>query len=298
MRSSSVFLGWASSAALLASASAGCSFVVDFDRSRVGPDTGAAMDAGRDGGPPADDTGSIDGGPTDAGMMTMDDAGMMTMDDAGMMTMNDVGMMMINDAGMMTMNDAGMMTMNDAGMMTMNDAGPIVGDAGPCGGDPRLGMACDPTNACETGTFVCNAGVVECMGTGTPRPSTHVCRAAMGDCDVAETCDGTSLTCPIDAFRPSTFECRASTGECDPAEVCSGSSATCPTDAFALMGTACTTPAMGQCSGTSATCGCAPGFTPCSGVCVDTATDPLNCGMCGMTCTGGTPNCAGSTCVP
>lgn len=301
MRSSTVLLSWASSAALLASASSGCSFVVDFDRSRVGTDTGTSMDAGRDGGPPADDT-----GPGDAGS----DTGTMMMDDTGTMMMGDTGTMMMDDAG--------------------RDAGTIPGDAGPCGGDLRVGMACDPANACETGVFVCNGGTVECMGSGTPRASTHVCRPAAGDCDLAENCDGVALTCPSDAFRPSGFECRAaagdcdvpetcsgstatcptdvlvaasvecraSTGECDPAEVCSGASATCPSDAFSPMGTACTTPAMGQCSGSSAACGCATGFTPCSGVCVDTTTDAMNCGMCGMMCADPTPNCAGSTCVP
>jgi hypothetical protein len=50
---------------------------------------------------------------------------------------------------------------------------------------------------------------------------------------VAETCDGSSVACPPDAFQPATLICRASTGVCDPAEQCSGTSATCPADVHA-----------------------------------------------------------------
>src|SRR5439155_931616 len=66
-----------------------------------------------------------------------------------------------------------------------------------------------------------------------------VCRPAAGDCDVAETCDGTSTSCPADAFLPTTALCRASAGECDPAEFCTGSSAGCPADAKSTAGRAC-----------------------------------------------------------
>src|SRR5439155_22762545 len=58
-----------------------------------------------------------------------------------------------------------------------------------------------------------------------------VCRAAAGDCDVDETCTGTSTACPPDDFTPATTVCRASAGECDPAEHCTGTSASCPADA-------------------------------------------------------------------
>ena len=58
-----------------------------------------------------------------------------------------------------------------------------------------------------------------------------MCRAAAGDCDVAESCSGSSAACPVDGFKSASVECRASTGICDPAENCTGSSATCPADA-------------------------------------------------------------------
>jgi hypothetical protein len=51
-----------------------------------------------------------------------------------------------------------------------------------------------------------------------------------GVCDVAETCDGSSNTCPTDAFKSSSTVCRAAAGDCDAAENCTGSSTTCPAD--------------------------------------------------------------------
>jgi hypothetical protein len=60
--------------------------------------------------------------------------------------------------------------------------------------------------------------------------STAVCRAATGVCDVAEQCNGSSDTCPADAFAPSTTVCRPSAGGGDTPELCTGSSDTCPAD--------------------------------------------------------------------
>src|SRR5439155_1662373 len=115
-----------------------------------------------------------------------------------------------------------------------------------------------------------------------------VCRAAVNGCDVAESCTGSSPTCPADAVQaagtactddgnPCTSDvcdgtsatcthpagnagtvCRAVAGECDVAEACTGMSTTCPTDTFQPNGTACTEdgdPCTSDvCSGTSATC--------------------------------------------
>jgi hypothetical protein len=75
--------------------------------------------------------------------------------------------------------------------------------------------------------------------TDTFRPSNVPCRAAAGVCDVAESCTGSSANCPADAFRPSTVECRAATGSCDVAESCTGSGASCPADATLPDGTPC-----------------------------------------------------------
>src|SRR5205814_8272379 len=86
-----------------------------------------------------------------------------------------------------------------------------------------------------------------------------VCRAAAGPCDAAETCTGTSTTCPADAFLSSSTVCRAAVDVCDVAENCTGSSATCPADAIKAAGTVCRAAASEcdvaeSCTGTSTAC--------------------------------------------
>src|SRR5436189_152278 len=49
-----------------------------------------------------------------------------------------------------------------------------------------------------------------------------VCRPAAGDCDVSETCTGSSTTCPANAFASASTVCRAAAGDCDEAERCPG----------------------------------------------------------------------------
>ena len=104
------------------------------------------------------------------------------------------------------------------------------------------------------------------------KPATYVCRSAPGDCDVAESCTGTSTVCPANGYRPvdypcgsqsdvdcdspdlcngqgscvqkykpTTYVCRPSTGDgyCDPLEKCLGNSATCPGNYLLPPGTAC-----------------------------------------------------------
>ncbi len=69
-----------------------------------------------------------------------------------------------------------------------------------------------------------------CSSSCTVEPSSSVCRPAAGACDVAESCDGASSTCPANAFAVEGEVCRPAASECDLAEECSGSSATCPAD--------------------------------------------------------------------
>lgn len=72
-------------------------------------------------------------------------------------------------------------------------------------------------------------------------PATTVCRSAAGGCDVAETCTGTSGTCPVDALAPAGTVCGLANGECDVAEACTGTSPTCPlVDVVKPQGTSCT----------------------------------------------------------
>jgi len=107
------------------------------------------------------------------------------------------------------------------------------------------GYTPDPT--CPL-TLGCAVG---CRQTGGgPTPSCHVnmtapaaagtsCRASAGVCDVAETCTGSSTTCPADGFASSSTVCRADAGACDVAETCTGAGAACPADSFEPAGTAC-----------------------------------------------------------
>lgn len=89
---------------------------------------------------------------------------------------------------------------------------------------------CDDEETCTTDTCT---GVCENAAGNTGAE----CRAAAGVCDLAETCDGVSPTCPADA--KSTAECRATGGACDVAESCDGVGNDCPADAVATVGTTC-----------------------------------------------------------
>src|SRR6185436_9580750 len=117
---------------------------------------------------------------------------------------------------------------------------------------------CDDGNPCTVDACVGPGGSKVCQH--TVGNSGAVCRAAAGECDLADTCNGMSATCPSDAKKPSGTSCtdegnactvdqcngssnlcqhaagnagavcRAVAGECDLVETCTGSSATCPTD--------------------------------------------------------------------
>jgi len=168
---------------------------------------------------------------------------------------------------------------------------------------PAGGIACPAENAIVTDTsHVCRpaAGVCDvaetCDGASRSCPndtkSTAVCRAPAGVCDVVEVCDGVSDACPADTFTPNGTECRGSAGECDVAESCTGGSAACPAAAFASDTTTCTGSSQGgacdapdHCSGTADTC--VDAFQPATATC-RTAT-----GQCDVAeyCTGASGAC-------
>lgn len=121
-------------------------------------------------------------------------------------------------------------------------------NAGACvagGGDPCTGGA-----ACEN---VCNEAADDCIV-----PSGTVCRAAAGDCDVAETCSGLGGSCPADVLLSGSTTCRAAAGECDLAETCDGVAPTCPADVKQPGGTSCTSDGnpctVDQCDGVADGC--------------------------------------------
>src|SRR5204863_30434 len=81
---------------------------------------------------------------------------------------------------------------------------------------------CDDHNPCTDDT--CDAG-----GTSTGHAAGNVgteCRAAAGDCDVAEACDGTNAACPTDAKKASGTACTDDGNPCT-TDTCDGTSNTC-----------------------------------------------------------------------
>jgi len=54
---------------------------------------------------------------------------------------------------------------------------------------------------------------------------------------VAETCTGTSTTCPANHFATSATICRPAVSDCDQPEHCSGATAVCPADVVKPFGT-------------------------------------------------------------
>ena len=126
----------------------------------------------------------------------------------------------------------------------------------------------EPANTCGDGTVdvgeqcdegAANGGVSCCQVNCRIRPSGTTCRGESDLCDVAETCDGLSSTCPTDGFQSAETECRASADSCDAPEICTGSSAACPTDGFEPDTKVCRAPAgicdsAETCTGSSAVC--------------------------------------------
>src|SRR5205814_10449224 len=108
------------------------------------------------------------------------------------------------------------------------------------------------------------------------RPYTTPFRSSAGQCDVAETCPGTSGACPVDGFASSSTHCTGASqsGACDDnaADHCTGSGNSC-VDVFQAAGYTCRDSA-GQCdvaetcTGTSGACraeGRRAGATRCTG---------------------------------
>src|SRR5207245_3257734 len=95
--------------------------------------------------------------------------------------------------------------------------------------------------------------------------STHCTAASQsGDFDdnAADHCTESGNAC-VDFFRAAGYPCRVSAGQCDVAETCSGTSAACPANAFASVSTGCVGASQGgacdndtadHCPGTSDAC--------------------------------------------
>ncbi len=112
----------------------------------------------------------------------------------------------------------------------------------PCETATCVKGSCVHTPVCESGQSCCDGVCAAncndpraCAG----RPQGYVCRVSVGACDVAETCDGQSDTCPPDAVQPGGTVCRAVAGACDVTEVCDGESPLCPANVVAQSGSVC-----------------------------------------------------------
>lgn len=93
---------------------------------------------------------------------------------------------------------------------------------GICGnGTLDAGETCDDANRV---LFDCCSPACQLDPAGT------TCRGTADVCDVAETCDGVSGTCPADQVVPAGTPCRAPADACDVGEVCTGASPLCPPD--------------------------------------------------------------------
>jgi RHS repeat-associated protein len=184
--------------------------------------------------------------------------------------------------------------------------------------DASFGLGCSSNSQCASGfcangiccdsscTGTCGAcNLAGHLGTCTPLSNGTVCRAASGACDVAETCNGSALTCPADAVQPLGAVCRSAVTICDVPETCDGTTKACPTDQFASATTVCYAStgicdATETCTGTSSTCP-VDTFAPATTICRPSA------GGCDVaeTCTGTSAVCppdglaaAGTVCRP
>jgi hypothetical protein len=150
------------------------------------------------------------------------------------------------------------------------------------------GTACTDTTPTDCYTAACSAGA--CSQTYGFQTAAFVCRASAGVCDPAETCTGSSGTCPTDLKSSSATPCRAATGECDLAENCDGTNAACPTDQKKANGTACTDATPSDCYTAACSAGACSqtyGFQSAAVVCRASA------GVCdpAETCTGSSGTC-------
>lgn len=152
---------------------------------------------------------------------------------------------------------------------------------------PVISHGCDNDGVIDTGEE-CDEGSNNgqpgfcCSSSCTLVSAGTLCRAATGSCDAAESCDGTSAACPVDAYLGTEIVCRPAAGDCDVAERCTGASISCPTDGYASEHHPASACAPYVCSGSSPAC-------PTSSAGED------DCSA-GHTCSGST--CSGSTTGP
>src|SRR5262249_9411411 len=99
------------------------------------------------------------------------------------------------------------------------------GSAGQC----DVAESCTGTNGtCPNDDF--QSSTITCTGSSQGR---------LCDNAAADHCTGSSNAC-TDAFKANSVTCRGSAGQCDVAESCTGTSGSCPNDGFQSSTTTCT----------------------------------------------------------
>jgi hypothetical protein len=116
---------------------------------------------------------------------------------------------------------------------------------------PCSGGACSMNATCTGSSGLCPA---------MPLSAGTVCRASVGPCDTAETCSGTTTSCPPDSLAGAGTVCNPASGPCEAPGTCSGASASCSAKSLQPSGFVCN-PASGACEnpgtcdGATTTCG-------------------------------------------
>lgn len=153
---------------------------------------------------------------------------------------------------------------------------------------------CDLAELCDPASTVCPADA--------RAPSDFVCRTATA-CALAETCDGVSVECPALRAAPADTVCRAAIDLCDAEERCDGVSVACPDDGLREEGEECrpslhACDAVDRCSGDSA--GCPDLLVPSGNACdLDGVAGSCQDGVCCTRSCGECEACgAGGACEP
>ncbi|MBM4362276.1 MAG: hypothetical protein FJ104_06320, partial [Deltaproteobacteria bacterium] len=143
---------------------------------------------------------------------------------------------------------------------------------------------CNDGNACTVDP--CSPTVAGGCQAKTTAAAGTVCRSSGGVCDVVETCDGVTTTCPpVDAVQPSGTTCTDDGNACT-RNLCNGASKACQYTTPAAAGTACASDGNActtdQCDGVTTTCqytALPDGTFPvgCSGYLCQTATCTTDC---------------------
>jgi hypothetical protein len=149
---------------------------------------------------------------------------------------------------------------------------------------------CNNCAACnKSGSGTC---AVSALSRSSSRASA-ICRPVSDVCDVAESCDGVSMACPIDTFVAAATQCRAASGlGCDQPAQCSGTAASCPANPLIAAGTVCNPQDLSHCRNT-ATCTGSSNACPLGPLLPSGTVCQLAQGPCGLTdrCDGATAQC-------